>query len=84
MEIFQKSRIHKATPLIIFKNLPYCFSSPGDTILEYCAGSGIGLIAAVERNRNYLGFDNNETQFRVLQFKLKSILKNLTKLKKKF
>jgi hypothetical protein len=41
-----------------------CFSSPGDTILEYCAGSGTGLVASVERNRNYLSFDNNENQFR--------------------
>jgi DNA modification methylase len=54
---------HFQKPTDLFGFFIECLSVPGQTILEYCAGSGTGLIASLERDRNYIGFDSSETQF---------------------
>jgi hypothetical protein len=54
---------HFQKPTNLFGFFIDCLSVPGQTILEYCAGRGTELIASLERDRNYIRFDINKTQF---------------------
>jgi hypothetical protein len=72
---------HFIKPTNLFGFFIDCLSLPGDTILEYCAGTATGLIAALERNRNYIGFDTNQTQFNGASIRAQKFIEKLKSVK---
>ena len=36
------------------------YTNEGDTVLDNCIGSGSTIIACLNTNRNYIGFDNGK------------------------
>ena len=46
-----------------FKYLLDCFSAPGETVLDFCMGSGTTGIAAIETGRKFIGIEKNKEHF---------------------
>jgi site-specific DNA-methyltransferase (adenine-specific) len=44
-------------PVALFEYLINTYSKEGDTVLDNCIGSGTTAIAAINTNRNYIGFE---------------------------
>lgn len=44
-------------PVALFKYLIETYTTPGDTVLDNCIGSGTTAIAAIETGRNFIGID---------------------------
>lgn len=44
-------------PVTLFEYLIKTYSNEGETILDNCMGSGTTAIAAINTNRNYIGFE---------------------------
>lgn len=61
-----KSKIHPTQKnLELFKELISDNSNEGDLILDTCMGSGTTAIAAIDTNRNYIGFELNNTYYEI-------------------
>ena len=53
-----KYRIHPTQkPVALFEYLIKTYTNKGETILDNCMGSGTTAIAAINTNRNYIGFE---------------------------
>lgn len=50
-------------PVELIEYLIKTYSNEGDIILDNCMGSGTTAIAAIHTNRNFIGFEMNETYF---------------------
>lgn len=50
-------------PVPLFEYLIKTYSNEGETILDNCMGSGTTAIATINTNRNYIGFELDETYF---------------------
>ena len=57
----QKSAIHPTQkPVALFEYLIKTYTNEGETVLDNCMGSGTTAIAAINTNRNYIGFELDE------------------------
>ena len=57
-----RSKIHPTEkPLNLFTYLVESSTDEGDTVLDPCIGSGTTAIAAINTNRNFIGFELDET-----------------------
>jgi len=57
-------RIHPTQkPVTLFEYLINTYTNEGDLILDNCIGSGTTSIAAINTNRNYIGFELDKTFF---------------------
>lgn len=52
-------------PVDLVEYLIKTYSNEGDTILDNCIGSGTTAIAALNTNRNFIGFELDETYFNI-------------------
>lgn len=52
-------------PVDLVEYLIKAYSNEGDTILDNCIGSGTTAIAALNTNRNFIGFELDETYFNI-------------------
>lgn len=50
-------------PVALFEYLIKTYSNEGETILDNCMGSGTTAIAAINTNRNYIGFELDEEYY---------------------
>ena len=50
-------------PVALFEYLIQTYTIEGETILDNCMGSGTTAIAAINTNRNFIGFELDETYF---------------------
>ncbi|MCT1652594.1 DNA-methyltransferase [Staphylococcus saprophyticus] len=50
-------------PVTLFEYLIKTYTNEGETVLDNCMGSGTTAIAAINTNRNYLGFELDEKYF---------------------
>lgn len=50
-------------PVALLEYLIKTYTNEGDTVLDNCAGSGSTLVAAVNTNRHYIGFELDEHYF---------------------
>lgn len=50
-------------PLGLFEYLIKTYSNEGETVLDNCMGSGTTAIACINTNRNFIGFELDETYF---------------------
>ncbi|TKJ00386.1 site-specific DNA-methyltransferase, partial [Bacillus cereus] len=50
--------IHKSQkPVALFEYLIKTYTNEGETVLDTCMGSGTTAIAAINTNRNFIGFE---------------------------
>ena len=50
-------------PVTLFEYLIKTYTNEGETVLDNCMGSGTTAIAAINTNRNYLGFELDEEYY---------------------
>ena len=50
-------------PLLLMEDLVKTFSNPGDVVVDLTCGSGTTAIAAINTNRNFIGFELDETYY---------------------
>jgi site-specific DNA-methyltransferase (adenine-specific) len=53
------------------------WSNPGDTVIDPFMGSGTTAAMAIETERNYIGFEIDETYFNLCQSRLQALKSNL-------
>ena len=59
-----KSKVHPTQkPVPLFEYLIRTYTNEGETILDNCMGSGTTAIACINTNRNYIGFELDETYY---------------------
>ena len=51
------------------------YSNEGDTVLDNCIGSGQTIIASINTNRNYIGFEKEKKYFDIVQSRIDEIEK---------
>ena len=57
-------------PVSLFRYLIRTYSNKGDIILDPCIGSGTTAIAAIEEERNWIGFENDPKYIQITQDRL--------------
>ena len=59
-----RGKVHQTQkPVALFEYLIKTYSCEGETILDNCMGSGTTAIASINTNRNFIGFELDETYF---------------------
>lgn len=67
----QKSALHPTQkPVALCEYLIKTYTNPGDVVLDNCMGSGTTCIAAMNTDRNYIGFELNDEYFKVAEKEL--------------
>lgn len=60
----QKNKLHPTQkPVDLFEYLIKTYTNEGETVLDNCMGSGTTAIAAINTNRNYIGFELDEDYY---------------------
>jgi site-specific DNA-methyltransferase (adenine-specific) len=54
-------------PVSLYSYLIRTYTSEGDTVADFCMGSGTTGIAAIKAGRNFIGCDNEPTYFAIAQ-----------------
>ena len=57
-------------PVALGEYLICTYTNPGDTVLDNCAGSGSFLVAAVNTNRNFIGFELDKGYYDIAQSRI--------------
>ena len=58
-------RLHPTQkPVALFEYLIKTYTNEGETVLDNCMGSGTTAIAAINTNRNYIGFELDEEYYK--------------------
>ena len=61
-----KDKLHPTQkPVALFEYLIKTYTNEGDVVLDNCIGSGTTAIAAINTNRNYIGFELDENYYRI-------------------
>lgn len=59
-----KNKLHPTQkPVALFEYLINTYTNEGETVLDNCMGSGTTAIAAINTNRNFIGFELDETYY---------------------
>ena len=62
--VVERGTLHPTQkPVPLFEYLINTYTNEGETILDNCMGSGTTAIASINTNRNYIGFEMDETYF---------------------
>jgi len=68
---YDKEKIHRTQkPVALCEWLIKTYSNEGDTVLDFCMGSGSTVIACVNTNRNYIGIEKDKEIFDKAQLRL--------------
>jgi site-specific DNA-methyltransferase (adenine-specific) len=54
-------------PVKLYERIVKASSNPGDTVLDFCCGSGTTLVAAHRHGRNWIGIDNSDDAIKVMR-----------------
>lgn len=66
------NRVHPTQkPVALFEYLIKTYTNEGETVLDNCMGSGTTAIAAINTNRNFIGFELDEAYFRLADERIK-------------
>lgn len=61
-----KEKLHPTQkPVALLEFLIKTYTKEGDVVLDCCIGSGSTCVAAINTNRNYIGFENNEKYYEI-------------------
>ena len=63
-------------PIALMEHLIKTYTNEGDTVLDNCMGSGTTAIAAINTNRNYIGFELDEEYYNLANERISKTLKN--------
>ena len=74
----QRNKLHPTQkPAALFEYLIKTYTNEGELVLDNCIGSGTTAIAAINTNRNYIGFELNKEYYEVAKNRInKHILDN--------
>ena len=74
----QRNKLHPTQkPDALFEYLIKTYTNEGELVLDNCIGSGTTAIAAINTNRNYIGFELNKEYYEVAKNRInKHILDN--------
>jgi len=62
----QKGKVHPTQkPVALFEYLIKTYTNEGETVLDNCMGSGTTAIACINTNRNFIGFELDETYYNI-------------------
>ena len=61
-------------PVALFEYLIKTYTNENETILDNCMGSGTTAIAAMNTNRNFIGFELDETYFNIANERIEKSL----------
>ena len=62
-------------PVELLEYLIKTYTNENDLILDNCMGSGSTIIAAINTNRNYIGFEKDENYFKIAEDRINKRLK---------
>lgn len=65
-------------PVDLFEYLIKTYTNEGETVLDNCMGSGTTAIAAINTNRNYIGFELDEEYYNLANERISKTLKSET------
>jgi DNA modification methylase len=69
----EQNQIHPTQkPVALFEYLIKTYTNEGETVLDNCAGSGTTMIACINTNRNYIGFEKEEKYYQIIQDRIKN------------
>jgi DNA modification methylase len=54
-------------PVALYEYLIKTYTNPGDTVLDFCMGSGTTGVAAVKTGRNFIGIEKEPKYFEIAQ-----------------
>ena len=60
-------------PVALFEYLIRTYTNEGETILDNVMGSGTTAIACINTNRNFIGFEVDETYYNVAKKRIEQI-----------
>ena len=63
-------------PVELFEYLIKTYTNEGETVLDNCMGSGTTAIAAINTNRNYIGFELDEEYYNLANERISKTLKD--------
>lgn len=71
---FTSKKLHNAQkPLGLVRKMIMNSSREGDTVLDTFIGSGTTIIACIEMNRNYIGFELDDVYFEISQNRINNL-----------
>lgn len=62
-------------PVALLEYLIKTYTNEGDTVLDNCMGSGSTGVACVNTNRNFIGFELDDTYFKIAKKRIEALLK---------
>jgi site-specific DNA-methyltransferase (adenine-specific) len=62
-------------PVQLMERIITIFSNENDTVLDCFAGSGSTLVAAIRKNRKYIGVEREDAYFQIIENRIKNELK---------
>lgn len=73
----QNSSLHPTQkPVALCEYLIKTYTNEGETVLDNCMGSGTTAVAAINTNRNYIGFELDKDYFDIANKRILNILNN--------
>ena len=57
-------------PIKLMERIISIFTNEGDTVLDFCMGSGSTGVACKNLNRNFIGIENNKNYFDITKIRL--------------
>ncbi len=60
-------------PLALFEYLIKTYTNEGDIVLDNCLGSGTTVVACINTNRNYIGYEKDEKYFKIIKDRLSNL-----------
>jgi len=68
----QKGKIHPTQkPIALFEYLIKTYTNEGDTVLDFCMGSGTTGVACVQLGRNFIGMEMDKKYFNIANERIK-------------
>lgn len=70
--ITQKKKTNHPTqkPLALMERIIKCFTNEGDTVLDFCMGSGTTGVACMNLNRNFIGIEKYKEYYDIANQRL--------------
>lgn len=59
-------------PVALYEYLIKTYTNPGDTVLDFCMGSGTTGVAAMQTGRNFIGIEKDADYFKIAQRRIQS------------
>lgn len=75
---YDKEKLHPTQkPVALLEYLIKTYTNDGETVLDNVMGSGTTAIAAINTNRNFIGFELDETYFKIANDRIEKSLERV-------